>query len=348
MTSKIWRGGMIGAGAWSETQLAAWSKVHNAKIVALTDRHPDRRAPIVEKFKIPRAFDDFETMLSSVELDFVDICTRPYSHAQLIKLAVARRLPVLCQKPFCQTLQEAREVTALCRRAKVPLMINENFRWQAWYRKAKELLDSGMLGRPFFARLHQRRRLTLPRFNHYQRYFTEMLQLLILEVGTHLFDVSRFLFGDPDTVYARAHHISPEVKGEDVYTAILGYPALTVVIHDSWASVPIPGMDRPSEHFPYYPRLLQVDGTLGTLAMMPDGSVHLYRDQDSQCWEMPHDTMEYAHTAALKHFIECLESGTEFETTGEETIKTMAVVYAAYRSAEEGRVVHLHELLEVN
>jgi predicted dehydrogenase len=40
-----------------------------------------------------------------------------------------------------------------------------------------------------------------------------------------------------------------------------------------------------------------------------------------------------------QHFIDCLESGAEFETSGVETLKTMALVYAAYLSAEEGRVV---------
>lgn len=48
MAKKIWRGGMIGAGAWSNVQLDAWAGVENAKIVALTDRHPERRNPVVE------------------------------------------------------------------------------------------------------------------------------------------------------------------------------------------------------------------------------------------------------------------------------------------------------------
>ena len=62
---KIWRGGMIGAGAWSGIQLDAWKGVKNAKIVALTDRHPDRRDPIINQYQIPQAFDDFKSMLDA-------------------------------------------------------------------------------------------------------------------------------------------------------------------------------------------------------------------------------------------------------------------------------------------
>ena len=90
MPKKIWRGGMIGAGAWSEIQLNAWVGVEYGEIVALCDRHPERRDPIVKQFGIPQAFDDFETMLDETDLDFVDICTRPYSHAALTRIAAKR------------------------------------------------------------------------------------------------------------------------------------------------------------------------------------------------------------------------------------------------------------------
>lgn len=339
MPKRIWRGGMIGAGAWSITQLTAWAGVENAEIVALADRHPERRGPVVKRFNVRQAFNDFESMLDEAELDFVDICTRPYSHAALTKLAADRGIPVLCQKPFCESQEEARGVVEYCRQAGVPLMVNENFRWQAWYRKAKELLDSHALGKPFFAKLHQRHRLTMPEFEHGQRYFTEMTRLLLYEVGTHLLDVSRFLFGEPDTVYSRLHRVSPDVKGEDVQIIILGYPEMTLVIHDSWASVPIPRLNRPVEERPWYPRLLEVDGTDGTLVLTADGTLHIYTDADHHDWKCPQDTMPKAHIAAQKHFIDCLENGAEFETSGAETLKTMALVYASYISAEEGRVV---------
>lgn len=346
MTKKTWRGGMIGAGAWSNVQLDAWADVQNAKIVALTDRHPERRTPVVDKYNIPLAFNDFEAMLDEAEIDFVDICTRPYSHASLTKLAADRGLPVLCQKPFCRSILEAQQVAAYCQDRNVPLMVNENFRWQAWFQTIKHILEAGQLGQVFFAKVHRRDRLTLPRFNHNQTYFTEMPQLLLYEVGTHLLDTSRFLFGEPESVYCRLHHISPEVVGEDVEVITLAYPDMTEVIHDSWASVPIPGLDRPAEKKPWYPRILEIEGTLGTLRLNPDGQIWLYTDHERKGWPTPEDVMPKAHAAAQQHFIDCLESGEVFETSAEETIKTMALVYACYKSAEEGRVVRVEEMYD--
>lgn len=332
---------MIGAGAWSRTQLTAWAEVENAGIVALADRHPERRDPVVREFDVEQGYNDFETMLDEAELDFVDVCTRPYSHASLTKLAADRGLPVLCQKPFCRTLEEAHEVIEYYHQAGVRLMINENFRWQAWFRKIKEVLDSGTLGRPFFAKFHRRKRLTLPEFEHTQAYFADMPRLLVYEVGTHLLDVFRFLFGEPREVSARLQRISRQIKGEDVAVITVGYQDMTCMIYDSWASVPIPDFYQPRENM----RLLEIDGTQGTLFLGADGTLHLFSDTDHQTWQFPEDTIAASHTAAQQHFIDCLEQGAEFETDGPETLKTMALVYSCYLSDEEERVVHPEELL---
>jgi predicted dehydrogenase len=337
---------MIGAGAWSERQINAWAGVENAKIVALCDRHPERRDPIVARFGIPQAFDDFETMLDVADLDFVDICTRPYSHAALARLAAERGLTVLCQKPFCESLAEAREVIAFCDRAGVRLMINENFRWQAWHRKVKELLDAGELGKPFFAKIHRRLRVSLPEFDHRQAYMQEMPRWAVYEVGVHYLDVFRFLFGDPDTIYCRLHHISPYVKGEDVQIIAVGYRDLTCLVNQSFASVPVPGIDRP-EPCPDAWNIahgLQIDGTQGTLVLRPNRTLHLYTDTEHREWLFPEDTFAQSRAAAQQHFVNCLESGAPFETDGPETLKTMRLVYACYLSADEGRVVSPKEI----
>jgi predicted dehydrogenase len=342
MPRKIWRGGMIGSGAWSEIQLTAWAGVANAQIVALCDRHPDRRDPVVRRFNIHQTYDDFETMLGQAELDFVDICTRPYSHATLTNLAAERGLPALCQKPFCTSLEEAHEVVRFCQAAGVPLMVNENYRWQAWYRRIKELLDAGSLGTPFFARLHERSRLSLPKFTHPQRYLAEMPRLIVYEMGTHFLDTLRFLFGEPESIYARLHHVSPYMQGEDVQLITVGYPGLTALINHSWASVPIPGLDRTEvKHKIVSPPRLEIDGTEGTLILKADGSLHLFTDTAHRQWQFPQDVVPQSHVAAQQHFVDCLEGGLEFETSGAATLKTMALVYAAYLSATEERVVRI-------
>ena len=325
-------GAMVGAGAWSRTQLEAWQRTPGARIVAIADRLPERCKRIAADFCLAE-YESVAQMLAQERVDFLDICTRPDSHSELVRLAVARGLPVLCQKPFCSSYEEAESLVQLCAEARIPLMVNENFRWQPYYRKVKELLSTGELGEPFAVTMHQRHRLTMPRFDHYQSYFTHMPRLAVYEVGTHLIDTLRFLFGDPDTVYARLHTISPDVKGEDVQTLVFGYGSrLTVNVIDSWASVPISGRK-------WFPRLLEVDCPGGTIYVDKQGSVHLFRDSGAERWDFPADAVPQSHTAALTHFIQGVREGGAFETGGAETLKTMKVVYACYESHEKKQVV---------
>ena len=343
---------MIGAGAWSQTQLTAWEGVENAEVVALCDRHPERRRPMAEQFNIPHEFDDVQAMLDEAKLDFVDICTRPYSHAPLARLAAQRGLPVLCQKPFCTSLKEARELVEFFREANTRIMVNENYRWQAWYRKIKDVLASsagrdghsieGSLGRIFMARLHKRGRVTIPKIRSRQAYMAEMPRLIIYEMGVHYLDTFRFLFGDPETIYARTHHISSHIVGEDVMLITLGYGNMTAQIDCSWASRPVPGLDRGKIKGDPAP-IFEIDGAKGTLILTADNCAHLFSDSGDQQWEFPQNTRQMAMITAQQHFINCLESGEEFETSAEDYLKTMALVYSCYLSAKEGRVVRNNE-----
>jgi predicted dehydrogenase len=295
---------------------------------------------MAERFGIERIYPDFAEMLSHEKLDFVDICTRPYSHASLVRQAAGEGLQILCQKPFCTSLKEAEDIVAACEEAGVRLMVNENFRWQAWYRKAKALIAEGAIGKPFQVKIQERCRATLPHFVSAQAYMADMPRLILYEMGVHYLDTLRFLFGEPETVTARLHHVSPLMKGEDVQIILLTYPEMTALIDSSWASVPVPGWDVPVGSREALIARLEIDGPLGTIFLGPEGTLHLYRDGEHQSWAFSGATEAESRAAAQYHFISCLDSGAEFETSGRETLKTMALLWSCYRSAEEGVTLH--------
>ena len=110
-----------------------------------------------------------------------------------------------------------------------------------------------------------------------------------------------------------------------------------------WASVPVPGLDHPGAEGPELasPPRLEIDGTEGTLALGADGWMRLFSDGGYQEWYFSEDTWPASRAAAQQHFIDCLESGAEFETSGAETLRTMGLVYACYQSAKENQTVDL-------
>ena len=333
---------MVGAGVWSEVQLGGWQNVPHARITALCDLDERKLTERVTQFDIDRHYSSLEELLQAEEVDFVDVCVRPEAQLSVIKRAADHGVHVLCQKPFCATLQEAEEAVAYCERRGVRLMINENFRWQAWYRKTKALLRSGVVGTPFLARVNFRLRTSLPTFTHRQAYFKDMPRWAVFELGVHYLDLYRFLFGAPTSLYARLHRVSPYVRGEDVQVLVLSYAGLTCLVQHSWASVPVPGLDRPEagEIDPWaVAHGLEIDGSLATLVLRSDGTLQLHGDTREERWSFSDNVRQESVAATLAHFTECLQRDRPFETSGEDYLRTMALVYASYQSAETNLVV---------
>ena len=102
------RVGMVGAGWVSAYHLPAWHKQRQrAEIVAIADPSVAAGQRRAGEFGIARVYDSAEAMLESEDLDAVDICSPRETHAAMVRLAAARKLDILCQKPLGVDLAEA-------------------------------------------------------------------------------------------------------------------------------------------------------------------------------------------------------------------------------------------------
>jgi predicted dehydrogenase len=107
----------------------------------------DRDLAKAQSFGAP-GFDSLDALLAT-RPDILDIILPPTGHAQAIRQALDAGLrAIICQKPFCTSLEEAREMTALAAAKGIPLIVHENFRFQPWYRAIKTAMDQGRIGPP--------------------------------------------------------------------------------------------------------------------------------------------------------------------------------------------------------
>ncbi|HEX2324045.1 MAG TPA: Gfo/Idh/MocA family oxidoreductase, partial [Chloroflexota bacterium] len=214
---------VLGAGFWARFQIAAWGEVPGAEVVALYNRTRARAEALAARFGIGAVYDDAEALLEEVRPDVVDVVTDVDTHARFVHLAARHRVPVICQKPLAPDLDTARGMVAICREAGVPLAVHENWRWQHPLRELKAVLDSGAIGRPF--RAHVQYASRFPVFEN-QPFLAELEQFILTDMGTHILDVVRFLFGEPARVTAQTSRVHPRIKGEDVATLLLSIPRL--------------------------------------------------------------------------------------------------------------------------
>lgn len=338
------KGALIGCGFFAQNQLHAWRDIDGAEIVALCDRDPERLAATAETFGITRTYTDAAAMFAAEELDFVDIATTVQSHRPLVEMAAGAGCHVICQKPFAETMDDARAMVAAVEAAGRTLMVHENFRWQSAVRKAIETVRSGAIGTPFFGRVAFR-----SGYDVYsgQPYLAEGERFIIEDLGIHILDISRALFGDVERIAATTKRVNSKIKGEDVATMLLAHDGgVTSVVDCSYAT------RRTPETFPQ--SLLEIDGTEGTLRLdagyslvVQTGGNETVTDVSPPVlpWaERPWHNIQESVRIIQQHFVACIDAGTQPETSGADNLKTLALVQAAYRSAETVETVRLSDI----
>lgn len=336
------KGALIGCGFFAMNQLNAWRDIEaegGARIVALCDRDPARLKAASDRFGIERTYSDAAEMLDSEDVDFVDIATTAPSHRMLVELAASRGLPVICQKPVAPTFADARIMVAACEAAGVPLMIHENFRFQSAIIAVRDALDSGAIGRPFWGRITFRAGYDV--FAG-QPYLAEGVRFIIEDLGVHILDVARFLFGEVSSLTARTQRANPRVRGEDVATMLLAHDAGVVSVVDCsfWSK-------RDKEQFPQ--TLVEIDGSEGSLRLELDYRLVVSGPQGTQvrdisppllAWaERPWHNIQESVLLIQRHWVDCLKHGKIPSTSGRDNLATYALVEAAYRSAATGQPV---------
>ena len=327
---------LLGAGYAARIQLACWREIPGASVIGVWNRSTERGRALAAEFGVP-SFDELHALLAQSAVDAVDIATAVETHRDYALQAAASGKHVLCQKPLAPSFAEAVAVVSDCEAAGVRLMVNENWRWRPWYRAARDLLDRGVIGQPFYLRLASRSAAAvatpdrpLESLFARQPFLRRMRPLIVLELGPHHFDIVRFLLGDPEDVYARTLKVTPaeHVAGEEVATTLLGYPDRLAQVELSWASLGYP-TDVVN------PDVLAIEGTEGSLFVDHDGQVRVtHRDGNQELISVDTtDAYRRSWRAALAHFAECLASGEPFDTSGTDNLNTLRLVFAAYDSA---------------
>ncbi|MBK8027216.1 MAG: Gfo/Idh/MocA family oxidoreductase [Chloroflexi bacterium] len=334
---------LLGTGFWATYQLAGWLQTEEVECVALYNRTQSKALRLAQQFGIPETsvYDDPAALLDREQIDFVDICTAVETHYPLTKLAADRSLPVVCQKPMATTLEECQALVQTCQDAGVPLYINENWRWQYPIRQLKKALDAGRIGKVFRATIDYR--TNFPVFDN-QPFLKELEQFIVTDIGSHILDAARFLFGEPESLYCQTYRVHPDIKGEDVATVMLTLAGgATVICQMSYAS------RREHDRFPE--TYVQVEGERGFLELAPDfwirettaeGTLSARHKPPHYPWaDSAYDVVHSSIYAAQLNLARALKGLEPGETTGADNLKTMNLVFKSYDSARTGAVVRL-------
>jgi D-apiose dehydrogenase len=335
------RGALIGCGFFAVNHLHGWSDVQGAQIVAICDQSAVRLDFVGQQFGIAGRYSDARAMLAAERPDFVDIATTVSSHRSLVELAASLNIPVICQKPFAENLNDAKAMVSACAHANVPLMVHENFRWQSALMRVHAVLNAGLVGKAFWGRVSFRSAYDV--FSG-QPYLADGERFIVEDLGIHALDVARFLLGDVRSLSARLTRVNPKIKGEDVATMMLDHGAgVTSIVDCSYASI------LESENFPE--TLIEIDGTEGSIRLSKNyhltistkqGSTHEDVSPPLLHWaQKPWHNIQESVLNIQQHWVKCLRENVAPATSGADNLKTFSLVEAAYESAATGKTIEL-------
>lgn len=331
---------MFGAHFWARYQLAAWSEFSDAKCIALYNRTVSKAEKLAREFGVPAVYDDPEELLSKEDIDFVDICTDVFGHRKFTEMVARHKVPVICQKPMGPSLEIAQQMAKNCHDAGVPFYIHENWRWQHPIRAFKKVLDEGSIGVPF--RAHLRMVSGFPVFIN-EPALKEWEEFILWDMGTHILDVARFLFGEADRLYCQVHRVHPDIKGEDIATVMMHMAGRTTVICELGYA------ENYLEHERFPETFIFVEGDKGSAELAPDFWVRVTTKDGTHSWRCPLPNFKWAdsdylvvHSSmvpCIANLLQALKGEGPAESTADDNLKTMILTSAAYDSARSGKTI---------
>ena len=337
---------VLGTGFWSQFQVGAWSEIPGARLVALYNRTKSKAENLAKRFNVPTVYDDALEMFEKEELDFVDIITDVDTHLQFVEMAVNAGIKhIICQKPMAADWQTAKAMLEKCRQAGASLYIHENYRWQAPVRRFKEIMDSGVIGTPFKARVSFLS--GFPVFDN-QPFLKELDHFILTDMGSHVFDICRYLFGEAEKLWCQAKSVNPGIKGEDVAVVLMqmqsGIPLYTEM---SYASI--------VEHDMFSTVNVLVEGEKGSIALGPGSDFDIrittlsgtnveIVEFPSYDWADPDYIVNHESGIHInRNILNAILGKQKAENTGDDNLETVRLVWASYESARSGKMLELKD-----
>ena len=338
------KGAIIGCGFFSYNHMQAWKEIKNIEIVAACDLDRKKAINFSKKFKISNYYTDINALLDSENLDFVDVITTMETHLQIGKILSKRKVATSMQKPFAENLKDAKKIVKLYEKTHTPLMVHENFRWQTPIMTLKNLEKKYKLKHPQYSKISFRHANPVGYTN--QTYLYDLEEYLILDVGIHLYDLSRFFLGEAKSVYTINQNTNKKFKGETAFTSLVRHNEGGVSIIDaSISSIKTP--DR------FAQTLVNLEYANGSIDLDYDYNITVHKKGLKKSYKgnpkklkwisKPWDQIQESIVNTHEHFISCLNKNRVHDTSGADNIKSLSLVFASYQSNKQRREIKLNE-----
>ncbi len=331
----------------SQLHAKVLSSMADAELVAVCSRDLERAKGVTDPFG-GEPTTDYEALLARDDIDAVSICTASGEHAIFGIPAAKAGKHVLVEKPIEISLEKADTLIDACTESGVKLGVIFQLRFLDACREVKQAIEDGVLGNPVMADCYMK-------FYRPQEYYSDSrwkgTQALdgggaLINQGIHGLDLLLHLAGDVVSVKAytavRAHD---DIEVEDTCVASVKYKNGALGVIQATTSV-----------HPDFQQRIEIHGSEGTIIL--DGTEDVWIKHWETFKDGPRKIEERApvelsgaaavleeggeaHLRQIQDFVDAIVDNRDPEVNGQEGRRSLDVVRAIYRSADEGNEIIL-------
>jgi len=324
----------------------------SGEIVAVMDIDPGRAREVAKKFNIYRSCDSEKELLDQ-NIDAVYIASPQNIHCRQVVMAAQAGKHILCEKPMAVSLEEVDCMEEACRKAKVKFMLGFCMRNNIYNKKARELVQSGALGKIVMGRAQ----LTCwypPIENAWRQDISVSHGGALIDMGTHCLDILEWIMGTTISEVSGFQDLlahSYRTKIEDTSTIVVRFANRAHGIIDNYFNLP----DAAAQNS------LEIHGTKGSLigrgTIGQDPTGHMFsiiqpqetgynagQNRVAEAKRQEYDLKgESLYGQMMEIFSRCILENTEPPISFADGRRSVAVVAAIYESVRKRKVVKVRK-----
>jgi predicted dehydrogenase len=350
MTGEL-RVGVIGCGRIARNHVIALQRHTGVRVAAVMDIVAERAEGLAREYGVPQVFDSLDECLRS-GLDAVTICTPNGAHAEGVLAAARHGLHVLCEKPIALNLAEADRMVATTAAAGVRFGVLFQRRFWPSAVRLRTALDEGRLGPVVSGGVVARLRRDAAYYAEpwRGRWATEGGGVLMTQAIHHI-DLLQWFMGPARRVTGRFATLvhADVIEVEDTAGAVVEFAS------GALATIQVGSTFDPGLGAQVW--VSDARGRTAGLIEFPEGT------DSTDVWTVPgeerftdvfgvrgaydlpldevHARLVPYHAMQIEDFVDAVRSGREPAVTGQEAVKSLAIIQAIYESSRTGAAVEL-------
>ncbi len=342
---------LVGTGSWAGVIANAVQRSQKVKLVTCYTRTPERRQAFSHKYGCDQE-KSFEDVLKRDDVEGVLLTTPNATHAEQTILSAQHGKHVFVDKPIANSLDDGKKMVEACGRAGITLLVGHDMRRVSGFRKMKELIDQGAIGKPVMVESNFSARLGFELTPDQWRWRGDDSGCpagSLMTMGIHHADTLNHCFGPIKKVSALFNKLYTPADVEDVTmtifqfeSGILGYLGSTyvspranwMVVYGTDAHLSC-SLSLPNVAFDEYLKIWSIVDKFTVL----------------QLFEKTKDKPETIPLPIgdpileeVDEFGDCIRTGKKPETDGQAGLAALALIRAAIDSARSGKPVALADL----